>query len=356
MHLLYLPNEIEGDQVGPRAALATLQQKGIIQKLDVFPYKNINKKVGNWQKTIGLLIEMIKKNKPTSILVQHLTNYEFPPQFFSELKQIYDSSPLPVLAYDERDVYGLIQKPLPRAVRKFTQECDIVFLVAGGEFAERFRRFGCKNVCYLPNVMSSQRSSPKWNEFTPKKFDVVMIGNNFKSRNPFRTIPGAKGRKLLASELAATYGDKFALFGSGWQPNPCDKGPVDFFRQEEILSQAWISVGYGHFPNYQGFFSNSLPIILASGVPYLLKRTSGIENFLVDGYHCRFFDTVNEAITISREMLSMNKQDLIRLGKKGSELAEEMLNEELRMENLIGKLQLLETVKNKNATIPNSIT
>lgn len=343
MKLLYLPNEnTEGDQYGPRSALQKLKENGDIDELQIFSYFVVKRELGNWNKTLTEFLRVIENAKPTTILIQHIGKNSFPENLWKKIKNIYEGQNFPIFVYDERDVYGVFRKPLPQAVIKLTKKCDVISLVAKGKFAERFRRMGCRNVCYLPHVADKVRFGKPWEVNQPRNYDVIMIGNNTKSKIPFRSMPGSSQRERLANLLSSKFGRRFALFGQGWQENKSNRGPLEFSLQEELMHTAWLRVGIDHFPNYEGYFSNSLPITLISGTPYVVKYIPGMENFLVDGYHCRMFDTTEEAIEITKELISGPRDKLIEMGQRGAELAQNILNEDVRMERLINILKMHE--------------
>ena len=342
MHLLYLPNECnEGDQPGPRYALTKLQSEGVIDKLTIFSYQVIEKRLGNWEQTLAGLLKLIEAERPTSILIQHIGKHEFPDEFFQKITGLYPHTP-PILSYDDSDVYGRLKKPLPKSVMHICQNSDVIFLVAAGKFANRFRKNGCKNICYLPNVASTTTFGKPWRSNAKRDFEVVMIANNTKSRIPFKSMPGAKQREKLAMALSHEFGSRFALYGKGWENNLCNQGPIDFLMQEQMMRKAWIRVGYGHFNNYEGYFSNSLPITLISGTSYVVKRTPGMENFVIDGYHCRMFESVKEAVEIVRDLISGPKEELIEMGQRGAKLAHTILNDNVRMMRLVSILKQYE--------------
>ncbi len=343
MKLLYLPNESElGDQYGPRHALEKAKEDGLLKELSVFSYRVENRKNENWNRTLNSLLGLIKEKLPTSILMQHTTNYGFPESFWRKVFGFYKGI-LPILAYDERDTYGYITKRLPKEMKDMVKRCDIVFLIASGKFAQMFYRLGCQNVCYLPNPTTLACFGKKWVPTAHREYDIVMIGNNSKRKIPFLRMPGSKQRENLARKLAQNFGPRFGLFGNGWNDNPSNCGPVDFLKQEETLRRSWIGIGHDHFHRYEMNFSNSLPISLISGIPYVLRRVPGIENLLVDGYHCRMYSHIDEAVDICHELLNAPQSDLKAMGMRGYEIVKNVLIEEVRMKKLLMKLNFLES-------------
>ncbi|MBG0784873.1 MAG: hypothetical protein H0S79_07200 [Anaerolineaceae bacterium] len=336
MKLLYLPNEgIEGDQYGPRLSLASLKDEGLIEELNMFSYCVECKKLGNWDKTLSKLLTVIERTLPSTILVQHIGRYDFSLKFISGIKRIYSGLEFPLLAYDEGDVYGYLSKPVVKQAKLFCKNVDVIFLVAAGDFAQRFRRMGCKNVHYLPSSGFTGLFTNTEYAITEKEYDIVMIGNNSKSRIPFLSMPGVKERERLAVGLQREFHERFALFGNGWDKNPSNHGPLPFPEQGMVMNKSWIRIDHDHFTNMEGYFSNRLPITLLSGVPYVCRRVPGLENLLVDDYHCRMYDTVSEGINICKELLAGDKRKLIEMGLNGSELALDLLTDHERIRKMV---------------------
>lgn len=347
MRLLYLPNEvIDGDQVGPRHSLSLLLQNGDLDQVTTFSFLVEEKKLGDWSLVLEKLFGLIKDTLPDLILVQHIGKNQITKADVNKIKDFYDGPP-PIIAYDERDVYGYIRKPLPSSVLEFARNCDAVFLVAAGNFADRFRKAGCKNVYYLPHVASDVTFGKPWIPSMERKYDVIMIGHRVSSRISLLEMPGVKEREELARKLSIKFGERFAIFGNGWEEYPNSKGPVNFVDQEKIARQSWISLGHDHFYNLEGYFSNRLPIALFSGVPYICRKTPGLENILTDGHHCRFFNSIDEGVQICEELLQMPKEELIKLGMRGSIFAKKYLNEDVRMARLV---ELLKEIKFSTTT------
>jgi hypothetical protein len=345
MNLLFLPNEpTEGYQIGSRNALEKLVKEKYIDKLSIFSYQAINNQYQSWSGTCDKLLRVIEQTQPTSILIQHVGHHKFSPSYFKKIKNLYPKIP-PVIAYDERDVFGYYKKPMPKAVKTLAKSCDVIFLVASGSFAKRFRKFGCKNVCYLPNASFFSPQEKPWTPTLQRDYKISMFANNTQSRLPFRSMPGALDRERLASMLVREFGQKMALYGLRWPESESNKGFLHKFKSIDRMRNCWIHVGLDHFYQYEGYFSDRLPNTLSSGTAYVCRYAPGLENFLIDGYHCRIYHHVNQAVDICKDLLRGPKEDIIKMGQRGAELAQSLLVEDVRMKNIIHKLQAFETVK-----------
>ncbi|KAB2880962.1 glycosyltransferase [bacterium] len=341
MRILYLVNEpTDGYQVGYRSAMEGLVKSGQLESYCPFSFYVEEKKLGSWNKTLESLYDIVIEFQPHVLLVAHLGKYHVIPQAFVEkIKSLYDIPP--VLAYDERDVYGYVRKPLPESVLQFSKFCDVVFLVAAGSFANRFRNAGCRNVQFLPEAADTVQFGKPWTPDLERKFDVIMLANRHPSRIPFRSMPGIREREILARNLYDVFGKKFGLFGRGWENYLGNQGVVPFGEQENILRSSWLSVGQGHFPNYENYFSDRLPIALLSKVAHVCSAQPGLENLFSHGEHCMLFKTPDEAVSLCRLLLSWPKKELIALGERGAEWVRNNYTETIRMEKLVNTLKSL---------------
>jgi hypothetical protein len=335
--LLYVVDEHDyGDHIGPREALKILVTQNILDEVLVFPFLVEEKKAGSWNKTLDLLFHNISEFHPELILISHIGKHSFSNGFFKKIKGLYTKPP--IIAYDERDVYGLIRKPLPNTVIELAQNADLIALVTTGDFEKRFRNAKCINIIYLPHVANLIQFGHIWTPTEERQFDIVMIGNLALSRMPLLSMPGVLRRKKLAYRFYREFGNRFAVFGKGWGNAPFCKGPIPYENQEAVLRRSWISIGCDHFPDYQNYFSDRLPISLLSGVAHLTYKAPGLENYFTDGYHCVFYTSVNDAVEKARKMLSLSRAKLAKIGAAGAQIAKASFTEEGRMQKLINKM------------------
>ena len=344
MKLLYITNEQEeGDQVGPRAALGAITEAGKLKQTSVFTFLVEEKRLGGWVRTLTKLLDVIKDIQPEFLVFTHLGHHVISENYINTIKTLY--SVPPVIAYDERDVYGVLRKPLPAHILVFAKACDVTFLVARGSFAHRFRKAGCKNVQYLSHVGNTVGFGQPWDITSTRDFDIVLIANLHNSRLPWMNMPGTRERRELAKKLYRNFGDRFALYGRGWNRMFGCRGSIPFIDQEKIMRNSWLSIGYDHFPSIESYFSDRLPIALLSGVGHITKKTEALEEFFVDREHCVFYETVDEAVELCQEMLSWPKKQLIDLGLRGSEFARKNFTEDVRMNTLVDKISAIYNLK-----------
>jgi len=152
-------------------------------------------------------------------------------------------------------------------------------------------------------------------------------------------MPGIKEREQIVLKFAKEFGEKFAVFGKGWEDYPCNKGPINFFDQEKILRKSWLSVGMDHFYTYKGYFSDRLPIALVSGIPHITFKTPGLNEMFIDKQHLFFFNEPEEALSLSIALLKRPKSELIEIGQNARSFAMKNYSEIDRFKKILKLLK-----------------
>lgn len=339
MKLFYLINEpVLNYQAGYRATVRKLIGEGNLS--DCFFYSFYVKLADYGFKQDMLLDDIIKQCaafQPDAILFAHTGSLSFDDQFFKKLESILGYKP--VYALDERDVYGRYVKRLPLQLLKLSAKCDVTFLVcSGGWMFSQFQKFNSGKSVYLPHVCDEIHFGRKKPNGTPKKYDVVMIGNLAKSRVPFKSMPGVRERMKVAEALYKRHGKRFAVFGAGWDKYPFCAGTIPFFEQEEVLHLSHMSVGVDHFLSYDQYFSDRLPIALFSGAPHLSWQTPGLELLFKEEEHIYFFRSVEESVKKTDRLLAGKNGFDSETCSKASKLVATHYTETVRMKKIIDYL------------------
>lgn len=325
MKLLYVPNEERlGDQVGPRDALDWLTRRGDLGGLSVFSWRVRARQAGCAQQAQAELLEVARKFQPDLVLFQHVADFPVLPRF---VRQVRALPCRPTIAYHEGDVFGRLIKPFPRPMKVVAAASDIVFTVGLGDYARRFIRYGAPQVAYSPSCVDTVRFGTAWAPPLRRRWDAVMIGNRIACRWPalnrfaFARMSGSLQREQLVRRLGEELGGRFAVFGQGWSKFPGNGGAVPFDEQERVMRQAWLTVSWNHFWRVPCFFSNRLPISLASGVAHVTNYQPGYECLFENGRHLVWARSVKEMVTSVRALLGLGPRRLIELGQQGQELA-----------------------------------
>jgi hypothetical protein len=220
--------------------------------------------------------------------------------------------------YYEGDPYSRYLHPLPPEGRALAKEADIVHTVGAGDFADNFRRAGASRVEWSPSRFDPASFGVKAATLD-KRFDVVMIANRSRPRLPFRALPGASDRIRLVEYMQKRFGDRFAIFGNGWE-GVSARGPLAFWDQEEAIGSSWITVNWDHYPKEPKYFSNRLPISLACGSIHITGYHPGYEEVFPDAAQFIHFATspeeiVDQAAGILRTTTPLDRLDMAAQGR-----------------------------------------
>jgi len=338
--LFYLINEpVLNYQVGYRAVIKKLIEKKILADCCFYSFY-IKLAEFDFQRELFFndLVKEIIEFSPDAILFAHTGSLKFEDSFFTEVASGLGYRP--IYALDERDVYGKFAKKLPLELLQLSAKCDITFLVcSGGWMFQKFQKYNKGRSVYLPHVCDDIHFGKRKPNGTTKKYDVVMIGNLAKSKIPFNSMPGVQQRIKVAKALYKRNGNRFAVFGYGWDKYPFAAGTVPYFEQEEVLHSSHLSIGVDHFLSYDQYFSDRLPIALASGVPHISWKTPHLDLLFEEGQHILYCKTETEAVIKSDKILSGGVSNLAQQIAKAKNLVETEFTETKRMVSLLSKLE-----------------
>lgn len=258
--IFYVPNEFGGfRQVGFRQPLTRLEEAGLVGEHQVFSLLDAIRSGGRPEGHRQELIRRVRAFRPDILLLQHLGHTGLRGRHFKQLRSI----PKMEIIYHEADPYSRLIHPLPAEARTAGRAADVVFTVGSGTFAQNFRRSGSRDVRWVPSAYEPGRSlNFEGPVRVDRPYDVVIVANRNTPR--FRGLPNWRDRIRFVELMQARFGDRLAVFGKGWEGSSA-KGPTPFEAQDEAITSGWVSANWDHFATERGYFSNRLPISLASG-------------------------------------------------------------------------------------------
>lgn len=337
LRLLYLAYEHKpGDQRGRTSNFQAMLSRGHLAALEVFSYRIIAREQG-WKAMWAQLLELARRFEPTAIYVQHLVNGEIDEQAVATLKRLPSR---PIICSETGDAFGSFWvKPFSKTLLRFGQLSDVTFLSGLGRQKEYLNKRGVPNVYLLPHGFDEQSfGKPFPNDYAPQ-YDVVMIVNRIRSRKPFGEMPGQRERKDLMRRLTAEFGDRFALYGNGWEEYAAAKGPVDFFVQEQVYRNSKVGIGGPNFLDIDYYESNRPFNAIGSGIPYVSRYSPGMERMLRDGLHCHYYYNNKQAVELVRKLVLQGDADRLVFGAAAADFVREHHSVERRMYTLIHTLE-----------------
>jgi hypothetical protein len=316
--VLYLPNEgnfQEGaSQVGGRAAFHEMEQDGTIKQLKVYSFladfRVDRKKARSHQN----LVDTVRAFQPDIIFWQHPQDFPVDRDLISAIRGCGSS---PVLAYHEADPFDRLYKPLDKTVKTLYAESDIFFTVALGMARRMFDEVKVHpHFYYSPSCVDRERFAVLPTNPKPpgSKYDAVMFGTIAKK---FRLIrqPGSMQRVRLARGLQCLFGDRFAVFGRGWPSDANCQGPFPYAKQVEILQQSRMSVIWELYSEHTFYFSDRLPIVLGSGIPFITIRHGGYDALFSRTPGLFYVDTIEDVLDTALYLKSLPSEEIAELGR-----------------------------------------
>lgn len=316
IRLFYIPNEQnEGDQIGPRKAFGKLLNDGELGAYAAYSYYVERKKRSTHHEALDHLREAVDAFQPDLIFWQHLNkNYPVDREFLCSLKAVASK---PKFVWHDPDAYGRFVKRIDPVMKAAIAESDAVVIKALGAFADSVRSLGAKRIVFSPESFDDERFSQPWTPTFEREYDVVMIANlSTLKRIPWLFMPGGRARKRLARLLYRNHQDRFAVFGGGrgWLGERYCKGPIKFADQERTMRTSWVTVNWTQFDALPMYFSDRLPISMASGVPHITNYQPGVEHVLPDAKGVYFARSPQEAADLTTMLLSETRERLIEIG------------------------------------------
>jgi hypothetical protein len=314
--LLFL-NGPEGSQIGQEDGFGFLKSIGKISDLNYYYLEDFINKNSN-SSGFEEAEKIAEQFQPNLIVLFHISTLKISYHFIMALKNL---SSKPIIAYDEGDMYGSWAKPMTSSMKKIIKHADVVSVRGLGNFGKQVAKIN-KNFIYTPHHAELARFNQGNEILTKRKYDIVFIGNRITSRLALiRRLPGAKQREKFVAAIGKEFGDRFMLFGNGWDKFTGNAGPVNFDDQVSIYSDTWVTLAYEHYPKIPYYFSNRLPIALMAGSLYVCHYHEGYDFIFKNCDFIFFYKNNQQAIDIIRYINSLNKSDLLERSKRAKAFA-----------------------------------
>ena len=310
--------------------LHDLEKENIIETFNdiELPKKNKNKSNADG---LAEITSRIREINPNILIWHHVGKFETKLDIIDEIKKI---NPSLLFIYQEMDAYGGIFKPMPPTMRTLVSNADVVLSCCGSPMTSMLRKimkpnadilwFGHKAIPDMwpdrEEVFSAQK--------LPKKYDVVMLGSNLRSRAPLvrnfslTQFPGSYMRWNTTRAVTKAFPGKTAIYGAGWSGFKEHAGIVPLAEQIASQWNARVSAMWNHYDK-SGFYTSDRPIIaMLSGIPHVTNYQPGHELlFGENGKHLFWAKDQKEYVDIIRYLLSMSPENRNNIGMRAYDYA-----------------------------------
>ena len=314
--VLYLPNEEDAEeshrQTGPRRSFLEMERDGTIRELGMYSFLadfRTDLKRGRSQRR---LLDEVEAFQPDIVFWQHPQEFPIDAELLHAVRRRGGN---PFIAYHEGDPFNVFYKRTYESERALYRECDIFLTVALGPQMRLFQRWRFHpHFHYLPSFFTQERAvAPPDPSVIGSRYDAVMIGS-IAYRLKLLKQPGSPGRIRLAQGLRRVMGDRFAVYGRNWPSGINARGYLDPLQQTPVIQSSRMSVIWENFPEHTFYFSDRLPISIASGVPHITSRRQGYETLFAQTPGLFFADSVDDAIDIACYLRSLPLERIVELG------------------------------------------
>ena len=291
-----------------------LQAEGVLADYRAIPYFGIALEHG-WPALWEEAVRQIREYDINVVFI-HFFHDNNTPDPSAGLKMMLACPSRPMLFTSLGDPFGIWLNRVPECYKIASGMSDINFMTGMGKIARRLAAQGTKNLVFMPNGVCHVRfSAPLERTGYAPEFDVVFIGSRMRSR----WLVGSASwygfwRDRLVAKLTRRFGNRFGLFGKGWEGQPCWQGFVNYDEQHLALRRAKIQIG--GYPNCLNdyYTSDRVFIALASGIPLVDYAIPGIECLFENGRDWRLGRNFGEMLKHVESLLELPDEKRLDIG------------------------------------------
>ena len=315
--VLYLPNEGElggeNQQVGGRAAFGDMEADGTIGPLCIYSFLGeFYARSRDVKRSHAELLQKARAFQPDVVFWSHPDDYPVGKDLIEGIRACGSN---PLLVYHEGDPFDRHYKTLRNPQRTLFRNSDVFFTVGLGEGRRLFESMRPhQHLYHSPTYTEAERfGTPAPAGVLGSRFDAVMIGNIAKRLRIFHH-PGSVQRVQLARGLQSLFGDRFGCFGQGWPGDVRTQGSLRHVQQGVVIQTSRMSLMWEHFPDYTFYYSDRLPIALASGVPFVTSTRPGYETLFRNVPGLFHVATVEDALDVAVYLRSLPLEQIAEMG------------------------------------------
>jgi hypothetical protein len=292
-----------------------MAQNGLIGELKIFSFlADYFAKGRNQELAHRELLDVVRAFQPDILFWQHPNEYPIPASLIQQIRACGSS---PVIAYHEGDPFDRYYKLMAPEVITLYRNSDVFFTIGLGYARRAFNTIRRHpHFYYSPHCFDVERvgADPPRLSSLGSKYDAVMIGSIGSRIRGMYKQPISKQRIRLARKFAQYFGSRFAVFGNGWPSGTNSAGPIPFAHQAATIQTSRMSVIWELYPDYTFYFSDRLPIALASGVPFVTNGRTGYEVIFAKVPGIYLVDTIEAAVDTAMYLRSLPIEEIAAIG------------------------------------------
>ena len=201
---------------------------------------------------------------------------------------------------------AFLGRPLPPSITELAAEADAFFSTSMGRTAvELVKKHSARNLVFLPNAYCPEHF-PLTYMTHEKEYDVLMLGRSMRmfGRHPIVTVPTALKRRYVVRQLVKAFGDRFALYGYGWNGSSA-KGGVPFKDQVAVFQRSKVVVDSPPRVAEELYSSDRAYFIAGSGSSLVMPYVPRFDLLFEPDVHAHFVYHLRDTAKVCSEILSL---------------------------------------------------
>lgn len=216
----------------------------------------------------------------------------------------------------------------PPELKEAYRYSDITFSTQMGKAADKLFNYGRSNLVFSPNGMCPLRFRAHQINFQKHHFDfdVVFVGSrnrgrffNFISKYAYAAVK----RERLVKTLFRHFGERFGVFGRGWNGIVPNQGYIPFSEQQKTFQRGRIVVGGNPYSYSDYYSSDRLFFEISSGIPTVELAVPRLNRVLRNQEHCYFCESIDEIVETCDRLLKVDPLVLYEKAGRAAQYIEE---------------------------------
>jgi glycosyltransferase involved in cell wall biosynthesis len=169
-----------------------------------------------------------------------------------------------------------------------------------------------------------------YNTNSPRKNQIVFCANHY----PHINFPLTNYRAEVASAMKYHFGEKFILYGYGWDKLGLkSEGIAKNVEEARVYNESLLAINLSHF-NYKRYFSDRMLREMACGAMVLTHRFEDCEIDFKNNEHFVIWENIEDLVKKCEYYLS-NPEECQRISTNGTKEAEENYKWSIRVNEFI---------------------
>jgi hypothetical protein len=194
---------------------------------------------------------------------------------------------------------------------------DISLIVSTGH-VDLYKKHGLKHVKFVQAGIDTNRFYVRSNEEREKlraelKHDISFCANYYEG------FPGFDLRNKVVVRLSELFGDRFAIYGTGWNHiKNSYRDHSEYDDQNKIYNGSKIVISVNNFNDVDMYFSRRQLNAMACGTITVSCYIPGLENYFENKKDLVWFKSVDECVNLVKYYLD-HEDDARQIGLNGAE-------------------------------------